>query len=59
MTNMDEVWRLADKNSFPARRIYDARIAISLKNHGVKEFATRNVKDFKDFNFFKVINPID
>ena len=40
------------------RRIYDARLAQSLRRQGVTELATGNVKDFQDFGFARVWNPV-
>ncbi|MDF1741586.1 MAG: PIN domain-containing protein [Verrucomicrobiales bacterium] len=40
------------------RRVIDARIALTLRHHGVTYFATANVKNFKGFDFEAVINPI-
>ena len=56
---MDDVWRLARGKSFGRRRIFDARIGLMLRHHGVVEFATANVKDFKGMGFKKVWNPLD
>jgi toxin-antitoxin system PIN domain toxin len=56
---MSEVWRLAAKEDFAFRRIIDARLALTLRHHGVTEFATANVKDFEDFGFARVWNPIE
>lgn len=55
---MDEVWRLAAARSFAFRRVIDARLALTLIHHGVKEFATTNVKDFHGFGFDRVWNPL-
>jgi uncharacterized protein len=54
----DELWNLAAAPDFARRRVYDARIALSLIAFGVSEFATFNLKDFKDFGFKKVWNPL-
>lgn len=53
----DELWRLAARSRFARRRIYDARLALSLRRQGVTEFATANVKDFSGFGFDRVWNP--
>ncbi len=45
--------------SFPRRRTYDHVLAVTLKSHGVTEFYTRNVADFRTAGFADVINPID
>jgi len=55
---MGKVWRHAQKNNFPRRRIIDARLAFTLLHHGVREFATRNEKDFQHFGFERVFNPL-
>jgi len=55
---MSRLWKLAANPNFPYRRIYDARLALTLRHHGVTEFATRNVKDFQGFGFTKVWNPL-
>ncbi len=55
---MDAVWHLAARKNFAARRIIDARLALTLRHHGVTEFATSNVKDFEGFDFARVWNPI-
>jgi toxin-antitoxin system PIN domain toxin len=55
---MNQVWRLAAARSFAFRRIIDARLALTLIQHGVTEFATTNVKDFHGFGFERVWNPL-
>lgn len=42
-----------------AIHIFDRVLAVTLLKNGVKQFYTRNVKDFQEFGFGKVINPID
>lgn len=54
---MDRVWALAATGGFAYRRIFDIRLAATLQHHGVREFATRNVKDFRDGGFAKVWDP--
>jgi len=56
---MADVWRLAGASGFARRRIIDARLALTLRHHGVTEFATHNLKDFQDFEFDRVWSPID
>lgn len=56
---MSEVWRLSAQPDFAMRRIVDARLAFTLLRHGVTDFATVNVKDFQDFGFTKLWNPLD
>jgi toxin-antitoxin system PIN domain toxin len=55
---MKKLWEMAAGNDFPYRRIYDARLALTLRHHGVAEFATRNVKDFQGFGFKRVWDPL-
>jgi uncharacterized protein len=55
---MDEVWKLAGSDDFARRRIFDARLALTLRNAGVTHFATANEKDFLGFGFEKVWNPL-
>ncbi len=55
---MDNVWRFARRPRFPRRRIIDARLALTLIAHGVTDFATANTKDFADFGFRRVWNPL-
>lgn len=55
---MGAVWHHAASPQFAYRRIYDARLALTLRHHGVAEFATANVKDFYGFGFTRVWNPL-
>lgn len=54
----DLLWQRAGKKDFARRRIYDARIALSLTAFGVTDFATLNLKDFQGFGFRRVWNPL-
>lgn len=55
---MEEVWRQAASRNFAVRRIIDARLALTLRHHGVTEFATTNQKDFAGFGFTRVWSPL-
>ena len=55
---MKEVWPIAASDGFARRRIFDVRLAKTLQAHGVKEFATANVRDFEGLGFRKVWNPL-
>lgn len=55
----DRLWRAAARPGFAYRRIFDARLALSLVQQGVTEFATVNVKDFEGFGFRRVWNPLE
>jgi toxin-antitoxin system PIN domain toxin len=54
---MDEIWNAAARSA-AFRRIFDIRLAVTLRHHGVREFATANVKDFETFGFERVWNPL-
>jgi toxin-antitoxin system PIN domain toxin len=54
----DALWRMAAQPAFPYRRLFDARTALTLRAHGVTEFATCNPKDFQGLGFSRVWNPI-
>ena len=56
---MSEVWKYTAEKNFARRKIYDTRLALTLQSHGVKEVATANIKDFKDFGFTRVWNPLN
>lgn len=53
-----ELWQQVAVPDFSRRRIYDTRTALSLRAFGVTEFATANVRDFGDFGFERVWNPL-
>lgn len=55
---MDDVWKLAGARDFARRRVFDARLALTLRHGGVTHFATSNVKDFQGWGFSKVWNPL-
>ncbi len=55
---MLDVWRMAERPDFAVRRFIDARLGLTLRHHGVTEFATSNVKDFQGFGFARVWNPL-
>lgn len=49
-------WAAATKAGF--RQVIDARLALTLRHHGVTQLATANVRDFKAFGFEKLWNPL-
>ena len=53
------LWPLVSPKSFARRRIYDARLTLSVFRRGVTAFATANVKDFEEFGFNRVWNPVE
>ena len=56
---MGEIWSISGEPHFPRRRLFDVRLALTLRHHGVKSFATMNTKDFQDMGFEKVWNPLE
>jgi hypothetical protein len=38
--------------------VFDARLAQTLLDSGVEEFATRNARDFEGFRFERVFDPL-
>ena len=57
-TVMDGVWRLVGQPHVGRRVIFDARLALTLRHHGVTEFATRNTTHFGGFGFTRLWNPL-
>jgi toxin-antitoxin system PIN domain toxin len=55
---MSAVWEHAAQHQFAFRRIIDVRLALTLRGHGVTEFATSNTRDFSNMGFTKVWNPL-
>ncbi len=55
---MDALWSLAATDGVARRRVFDARLALTLQHHGVTAFATANLRDFGDFGFERVWNPL-
>ena len=55
----ESLWTWASQNQGAFRQIIDARLALTLLHHGVTEFATANLKDFRSFGFGKVWNPVE
>lgn len=56
MTELSETWK---ENGFPVRRVFDLVLAVTLRNNGVDEFYTRNVAEFSDRGFRRLINPLE
>jgi toxin-antitoxin system PIN domain toxin len=53
------IWREAGQDGFAYRRIFDVRLAATLRHHGVTHFATRNGKDFAKLGFARVWDPFN
>ncbi len=54
---MKAVWDFAKRPGIAFRRIFDRRLSETLLYHGVDTFATRNVRDFANAGFQRLINP--
>jgi uncharacterized protein len=54
----DAFWPRLRQADFARRRSFDWRLALTLLQQGVTEFATVNLKDFKGFGFEKVWSPL-
>lgn len=55
MPRLHAQWSSAD---FPARRTFDAVLALTLRANGVTRFYTRNVADFLGVGFAQVVDPV-
>ncbi|NLT71060.1 MAG: VapC toxin family PIN domain ribonuclease, partial [Verrucomicrobiaceae bacterium] len=53
------LWNWAAKTKTGFRHIIDARLAFTLRYHGVTHFATANAKHFERFGFEKVWSPMN
>jgi predicted nucleic acid-binding protein len=51
------LWKWAQQSHSGFRHIIDARIGLTLRQHGVTDFATANLRDFQNFGFRRVWNP--
>ncbi len=52
------LWKWAAKMTSGFRHIIDARLALTLRHHGVTHFATANDRHFVGFGFEKAWNPL-
>lgn len=53
-----KLWKWARETTSGFRDIIDARLALTLRHHGVTRFATANTKHFQNFGFTEVWNPL-
>jgi predicted nucleic acid-binding protein len=51
------LWKWAAETTTGFHHIIDARLALTLRHHGVTHFATTNEKHFEGFGFKRVWNP--
>jgi toxin-antitoxin system PIN domain toxin len=56
MPRLHAQWAQQD---FPARRTFDAVLALTLRSNGVTRFYTRNVRDFAGAGFAAVVDPVN
>lgn len=54
----ERLWEWADRTETGFRKIIDARLALTLLSGGVQHFATVNTRDFQNFGFKRVWNPL-
>lgn len=54
-----KLWEYVSKSKTGYRHIIDARLALTLRHHGVNDLATVNTKHFENFGFQKVWNPLE
>jgi uncharacterized protein len=52
------LWDWASGTNTGFRHIIDARLALTLRHHGVTHFATANVAHFEGFGFERVWSPV-
>lgn len=55
---MADLWGKVAANGFARHRIFDLRLALTLRHHGVTEWVTRNIKDFEGLGFQRLIDPL-
>jgi predicted nucleic acid-binding protein len=55
---IEELWHFAAQPNIGRRIVFDARLALTLRHHGVTDFATRNERHFTSFGFTKLWNPL-
>ncbi len=55
---MDDVWKAVGRRGFARHRIFDVRLALGLRQHGVSELATRNTRHFEGLGFERLWDPL-
>ena len=53
-----KLWQWASTTKSGFQRMIDARLGLTLRHHGVTQFATANTKKFQEFGFQRVWNPL-
>ena len=56
---MTKLWQHAATIGCARRKVFDIRLGLTLRHHGVTDFATANGKNFQDLGFRQVWNPLD
>ena len=56
---MDALWTEASRPNLGRRRVFDVRLALTLRHHNVTELATANVSHFNGFGFTRVWDPVE
>jgi toxin-antitoxin system PIN domain toxin len=54
----EPLWKWAAETTAGFRQLIDARLAFTLRHHGVTHFATANERHFGEFGFENVWNPL-
>ena len=54
----DQLWQRVALPRTPYRTLFDARLALTLRHHGVTELATRNIRAFQGYGFTRVWDPL-
>jgi len=54
----EALWKWARSPNSGFRQIIDARLGLTLRFHGVTEFATANIQNFQEFGFDRLWNPV-
>jgi hypothetical protein len=54
----EPLWKWAAATTAGFRQLIDARLAFTLRYHGVTHFATANKRHFAEFGFDNVWNPL-
>jgi toxin-antitoxin system PIN domain toxin len=55
----EEIVMGMEKSERASHHVFDRILAITLLRQGVKTFYTRNERDFAEFGFTQIINPVD
>jgi len=57
---LHETWlKTVVENDVKGRQVHDARIAASMRLHGIEKIITKNVKDFRRYLFLQPLSPED